>query len=677
MAFEFQGRSFRKIGVIGSGQIGPDIALYFAKVFSRHGVEVVVVDISEEALARGEKKLLKKVAKGEESGAFSKDWARAMRESVTFTSDYGRLDDAEFLVEAATEDKGLKGKIFADLERRCAADAIFASNSSHLEPDRIFEGLERKDRSLVIHYFFPAERNPMVEIVPSRDTDPGLATFLMDLYESVGKVPIRAGSRYGYALDPVFEGVFQAAALLVEEGVGTTKEVDAVACKALGLTVGPFTAMNLTGGNPITNVGLDHYTTKIHSWFRPPEILKKAVADGTVWETPKRGEKVDVDPDRAGRITKALRGAFFGLCAEIVDSGVSNIDDMDMAVELALDMKPPFRFMNDLGTSEALRLVRDYASAHEGFPVPGILREHGEAGKPFTIRRIERKDEDGVAVLKIRRPKVLNALDQGVFDELRERIEEIEADDSVKAAVLTGFGVKAFVSGADVHFLARIENPEEGERTSLDSQDALNRVEGCSKPIVCAYNGLAFGGGNELAMACHYRIARSDLKVLAAQPEPNLGIIPGAGGTQRLPRLVGFAKASELLRTGRPVSAAEALEAGLVSELVDGTIADLRRRAIEVARELAEGRREDARAPAGPMTDAPDELPPVELGHLSKAVDRVLCEAVLEGAKLPLAEGLKLEARKFGEVCALEDMRIGVANFIENGPRSKASFVHR
>jgi enoyl-CoA hydratase/3-hydroxyacyl-CoA dehydrogenase len=461
MAYSFQGRSFQKIGVIGSGQIGPDIALYFSKVLSRQGVEIVVVDISDEALAKGEKKFSKKIAKGEETGAFDADWASAMRGAVTWTSDYGQLADADFIVEAATEDQGLKGRIFGDLEKRCRPDTIFASNSSHLEPERIFEGIKDKSRTLVIHYFFPAERNPMVELVPGAETSSELTALLKGFYEVIGKVPIVVGSRYGYALDPVFEGVFQAAALLAESGVATPKEIDAVATKALGLGVGPFTAMNLTGGNPITAVGLDNYTSRIHEWYRTPQILKDAVASGTPWEVPGRGEKVEVSDDKRAAITDALRGAFFGICTEIVDSGISNVDDMDMSVELGLVMKAPFRFMNELGTAEALRLVQAYAASNPGFPVPALLKQHGQENQPFEVKHITREDKDGVAVLTIRRPAVLNALNQAVFDELRGTFAALDADDSVQAIVLTGFGVKAFVSGADVHFLAKIESVEQ------------------------------------------------------------------------------------------------------------------------------------------------------------------------------------------------------------------------
>lgn len=677
MAFEFQGRSFQKIGVIGSGQIGPDIALYFAKVLCRDGVEVVVVDISEEALAKGEKKLHKKVDRGQESGAFKPDHAAAMKAAVTFTSDYGQVADAQFIVEAATEDKSLKGRIFGDLEKRCGPDTIFASNSSHLEPELIFEGLTKKSRSLVIHYFFPAERNPMVEIVPSKDTTPELTRFLLDFYEVIGKCPIQAGARYGYALDPVFEGVFQAAAMLAESGAGTTKEIDTVACKALGLTIGPFTAMNLTGGNPITAVGLGNYHTRIQPWYHTPQILTDQLVKDEPWDVPGRGEKVEVSADKAEVIGRALQGAFFGICSEIVDSGVSTVDDMNMAVELALDMMPPFASMNRIGTDKALALVQAYAAEHEGFPVPDILEEHGCEARPFEIHTVMREDRDGVAVLTIRRPRVLNALDQSVFDELEARFSAIQKDDSVQAAVLTGFGVKAFVSGADVRFLSKIESVEHGAETSASSQRVFNLIEDLGKPVVCAYNGLAFGGGNELAMSCSYRVARKGQKPLAAQPEVNLGIIPGAGGTQRLPRLVGFEAAAELLRTGRPFSAVEAHEMGLVQELVEGTVVDLESRAVEVAKELAAGTRESASVPEAPMSDVPDSLPGMDLGHLSQAVDKLLVEAILEGARLPLKEGIALEARKFGEVCGLEDMRIGVENFMTKGPRSKAPFVHR
>lgn len=675
MSIDILDRKVGRIAVIGSGQIGPDIALHFSKVFAPQGTPVVVVDISEEALAAGRAKLDKKVDRGIASGAFTEEGGAAMKENVTFTTDYEQVRGSDLVVEAATEDRELKGRIFSQIEALVDDGAILCSNSSHLEPEVIFEPIARKDRTLVVHYFFPAERNPIVEVVPGAETAPEIGRAVADFYEAIGKVPITVGSRYGYAIDPIFEGLFLASALLVEEGVATSREVDAVACEALGYTVGPFTAMNLTGGNPITNVGLDHYTTKIHGWFRSPTILKDAVAAGTAWETPARGETVEVDEAKRVAVTEALRGAYFGIVGEIVDSGISNVADLDMAVEIALDMFAPFRLMNRLGVGETLRLVTQYAERNPGFPVPACIRAQADADVPFEIPTVLRRDIDEVAVITIRRPKALNALNDEAFSQIERHIAEVEADPSVVGAVITGFGVKAFVSGADVKFLAKIESTEMGFDTSWGSNRSLLAVEACGKPIVCAMNGLAFGGGNELAMACDARIARAGQRTFVGQPEPNLGIIPGAGGTQRLPRWVGVENAARILRTGRPISSAEAREIGLISEEVEGTNRELVDRAIAIVRCAANGEAPLPGIERGPI-DVPDSLGEVELGHLSRAVDAILCRAITEGCRKPLEEGVEFESRMFGEVCGTQDFRIGVRNFLENGPRTPAEFTH-
>ncbi|MBL8751574.1 MAG: 3-hydroxyacyl-CoA dehydrogenase/enoyl-CoA hydratase family protein, partial [Planctomycetes bacterium] len=470
MSFTHAGRSLSKVAVIGSGQIGPDIALYFAKVLSPFGVQTVVVDVSEDALAKGKAKLEKKVAKGVETNAFTPDQQKQMVGSLTWTSDYAKIAGCELVVEAATENKELKGKIFAQVEGLASPDAILVSNSSHLEPEVIFANTKKKDRTGVVHYFFPAERNLMVEVVPGKDTAPATKSWLLSFYEAIGKVPIPVKSRYGYALDPVFEGLFFACALLAEAGVGTTKQIDVVCKKTFKMGVGSFTAMNLTGGNPITAVGLDNYTTKINSWFRTPQSLKDKVAKKENWDVPARGEVVDVPDALAAQIRDELLGAYFGICGEIVDAGLVTIADFNMGLEIALDMKPAFTFMNELGTKKALELVQAYAKKQKGFPVPKCVEAHGRENRPFDVPVVLREDRDGVAVLTIRRPKVLNALDQSVFEEIKRRFEECDRDPKVKGIVLTGFGKKAFVSGADVNFLAKIDSVAMGERTSRASQ---------------------------------------------------------------------------------------------------------------------------------------------------------------------------------------------------------------
>ena len=231
--------------------------------------------------------------------------------------------------------------------------------------------------------------------------------------------------------------MFLAAALLVEQGVASSREVDQVACDVLDYTVGPFTAMNLTGGNPITAVGLDNYHEKIHSWFRTPEILRKAVADETPWEVPGRGEKIEVPEETFNAVRDALLGAYFGIVGEIVDSNISNVADMDMTVETALDVKAPFRLMNTLGIKESLALAEKYAAGHPGFPVPSCLQEQAEKETPFPIPLVLRQDHGRIAHVLVRRPRHLNALNNEAFLQIEEHFKALSTDSQIDGVLLT------------------------------------------------------------------------------------------------------------------------------------------------------------------------------------------------------------------------------------------------
>lgn len=651
-----------RIGVVGSGQIGPDIALFFSKTLHARGVPVVVVDVSTDALKAGSDRTRKKLDKGVETGAFKKDEADAIFRNLTFTPDYEALRGADFVIEAATERIDVKRAIVAKLEALCPDSAVLASNSSHMEPEAIFAESRLPGRGLVIHYFFPAERSRLVEIVPGEKTDPAVADACMKFYDGMGKVPILVKSRYGYAVDPIFEGIFQAAAQCVEEGLATTKQVDTIAVRALGLGVGPFTAMNLTGGNPITQHGLNEMGRKVRPWFRSPKILDERIAAGKPWDAAARGETVTVDEKTYDAVSKRLLGAYFGLACEVLDSGITNVADLEMAVQLGLVMNPPFASMNQVGVTRARALV----AAVPGFGVPKCLAERGDT--PWEIPCVERRDVGEFAVVTIRRPQVLNALNQDVFAQLARHFLEIRADRRIRGAVLTGSGTKAFVSGADIGMLAAIASPEQGVEMSLKSQEPLNLIENLGKPVVCALNGLAFGGGSELALACTARIARSGLPVLAAQPEVKLGIIPGAGGTQRLPRVVPLEKAWEMLRTGRAISSDEALRIGYVHRLADGDV-------VEAALAWLRSGVDVPRIPTEPLRVA-EPAAPVDIGPLSKKIDEILRRAILEGAAMPLADGLRFEARMFGECCRTRDMKIGMENFVKSGPKKPAAFVH-
>ena len=675
MSYHFKDVTIDRIGIVGSGQIGPDIALHFAQALHAFQVPVTVVDVAASALERGRIRIAEKLAKGKERGEWSAETAGAIGGLLHFTDDYEALRGASLIIEAATENLPIKHAIFAKVAALCGPKTILASNSSHIAPDDIFSELDAslRARTLVAHYFFPADRNIVVELVSGRDTAPGLVDSLVTFYEAIGKLPVRVGGRYGFAVNPIFEGLVLAAILAVEEGLGSTKEVDAVTRKSLNMGVGPFTAMNLTGGNPITHHALDEMTTKLGPWFRTPQLLKDAVTHGTPWEVPKRDERIKVPAERERAISDAMRGAYFGLAGQILDTRIITLADLEVSVEAGLAVRAPFQFMNDIGVPAAQALIERYAATHPGFGVPACVKAQASSSLPFRIDHVLRHDHGNIAVLTIRRPRVLNALNEAVYQQLHEHALALQADPKIAGVVLTGFGTRSFVSGADVNFLAKIKTPQEGTATSEASKQAGNLIERLGKPVICALNGSAIGGGSELALCCTARIARRGLALAFAQPETNLGIIPGAGGTQRLPRLVGIERAAAMLRVGQPLSGSDAVKCGLLREEVEG---DLVVAAVALARAAARG---DIKLPGidpGPMK-TPAELPPVELGHRSRAVDQLVCRAILEGCRMPLADGLRLESELFGAGCALEDMRIGVQNFLTNGPKAKAEFVHR
>ena len=673
MSFTMFGRTIRKIGVIGSGNIGPDIALHFSQNLYSYGVPVVVVDILQTALDSGSKKAESKMAKAVEKKIFKKEETDAIFRNILFTTDYGKLSDADLVIEAAFERLDVKHKIFAQLEETCPKTAILASNSSHIPPEEIFPNMKDKARCLVLHYFFPAERNILMEIVPMKETDPALVEYSMKLYEFIGKAPIVVKSRFGFAVNPFFEGMFLTTILAIEKGLATVKQTDTIVQKTLGMGVGPCTGHNLAGGNPLTQHGLPIYTSIIMPWFRSPKILDDRVKSGIAWETAARGEQVEYSQEIYEAISNRVMGAFFGIACEIVESGITNIGDLDMAIEVGLVMTPPFRLMNRVGIKKALELVENYAKENPGFKVTEMLRRQAASGKPWKIPVVIREDKGDVAIVKIRRPNALNALNRDVFDQLEEIFTNIQKDTKIKAAVLAGFGTRAFVSGADIGMLAALKTPEEAEAGCRRDKAVLALIENLGKPVVCAMNGLAFGGGNELAMACTARIAKKGQKAFVAQPEPRLGIIPGAGGTQRLPRLVEIEKAWPILRTGNPISSAQAKEIGLIQEEVEG---DLIEKAIDMVKNILSGKVRVPPIKKDPIP-IPSKLPEVDIGHFSRKIDSLLQKAILEGAKMTLEEGLKWESKVFGECLLTEDMRIGMENFMKNGPKVNASFVHK
>lgn len=239
----------------------------------------------------------------------------------------------------------------------------------------------------------------------------------------------------------------------------------------------------------------------------------------------------------------------------------------------------------------------------------------------------------GIAFVTVNRPEVRNALNAQTVGELKTAFEQVKNDDEVRVVILTGAGEKAFVAGADINELA-LQTPVSGKEYALAGQAVFDSIEQLGKPAIAAVNGYALGGGCELAMACTFRIASEN--AVLGQPEVKLGIVPGYGGTQRLPRLVGKGRAMQILLTGDMIPAAEALRIGLVNQVVPWE--SLMTTAIEIAKKI--------------MANAPLAV-------------KFCIEAVNRGTEMTQQEGEFLEATLFGLCCATDDMREGTRSFLE------------
>ena len=251
----------------------------------------------------------------------------------------------------------------------------------------------------------------------------------------------------------------------------------------------------------------------------------------------------------------------------------------------------------------------------------------------MTFENLLLERDGAVAILTVNRPHVLNALNGQTLTELSAALAEFKADASVRAIIVTGSGEKAFVAGADINELARL-SPVEGQEHARRGQLTFDAVEQLGKPVIAAINGFALGGGCELAMACTVRLAADTARL--GQPEINLGIIPGYGGSQRLPRLVGRGVALEMLLTGDMIPAQRAYEIGLVNRVVPA--AELQTEARKLAQVLA------SKAPIA---------------------TRYILDLVNHGLDAPLSQGQSLETALFGTIASSEDMREGTKAFLE------------
>ncbi len=645
----------RAIAVIGAGTIGPDIGYYLKSALP--GLKLYLVDVSQKAvdsaLLRFQDYSKKAVAKGKMSEAD----AAAVTGNVVGTLSYADIADCDWVIEAATENLSLKRKIFAQIEAVVRADALITSNTSSLPAAQIFSQMKNKQRATVTHFFAPAWRNPAVEVIRWQEADPAMVEYLRWVFCMTGKVPLVTADVACFMLDRIFDNWCNESAMLLDRA--TAAEVDSVAAEFVH--AGPFFVLNMARGNPIITETNTLQAEEEGEHYRPATIFRSV----DTWITVSPGKRVEVAAITAQAIRERLLGILFSQSVDIVDREIGDAADLDLGCRLALGFKNgPLDLMQRLGeqtTGRALMRLRD---ERPGMPMP---KRGFDAYQDF-LRHILVDDLDGVKVITLRRPEAMNALHDAMTDEILSVIRRFENDSAVTGFVLTGYGTRAFCAGADIgRFTGMLDDAAASEQYARDCSRLLVHLDRMKKPVVAALNGMALGGGLELAMRCHGIVALQ--RAWLQLPEVTLGIVPGIGAMvvpyRRWPQAAGTFNA--MLRQAERLKASRAQELGVVDALADD-YPSLIRLAVTRVGELS-GR-------ITPVADAPVavSIQPVEARSaggqvLSRECIALIEQAIREAAAAPsFAAGLEVGYKAFGRSACTGAAREGITAFKEKRP---------
>jgi enoyl-CoA hydratase/3-hydroxyacyl-CoA dehydrogenase len=643
----------RHVAIIGAGSIGPDIGYYLKSALP--GLALTLIDLQQPALDAALARFRGYAEKAVARGKMKAGQAQAVLADVRTSTDYDAISGADWVLEAATENLALKRRIFADVEARVSPDAIITSNTSSLPAARIFADLRHPRRATVTHFFAPAWRNPAVEVIDWPKADPALVAHLRRLFCETGKLPLVTADAPCFMLDRIFDNWCNESALLLDRA--TAAEVDSVAADFVH--AGPFFVLNLARGNPIIVETNTLQADEEGEHYRPASIFRSVDR----WVTVGPNQRVEVADEQASAIRDRLLGVLFSQSVDILDRGIGEPADLDLGCKVALGFKRgPLELMRELGEAETARILQRFVRERPGMPAPK---------RPLAdYQRFERHvlvdDLDGVKVITLRRPEALNALHDEMTDEILAVICRHEHDDAVAGFVITGYGTRAFCAGADIgRFPSMLGDAEASAQYARDCSRLLVHLDAMAKPVVAAINGMALGGGFELAMRCHALVATRDAWMQL--PEVTLGIVPGIGAMvvpyRRWPAAA--AVFHGMLRRADKLKAVRAHELGIVDALADDP-PSLVAAAVARVRALA-GQRQ-------PIPDSPVALPPFadDAGQaaggatLSRATVALIEGAVREAAAAPtLAAALEAGYRAFGASACTAAAREGIAAFHE------------
>jgi len=637
-----------RLAVIGAGEMGHGIA----ELAALHGHEVRMRDIKPEFLDRGMERIRWSLGKLVEKNQIRQDQMQQALDRIHTTLDIGEAcNNADVAIEAVFEDLDLKKRVFQELDHAAPKKTILASNTSALPITKMALVTKRPKQVVGMHFFNPPMLMPLIEVIRADTTSDATLEVAVDLSKSLGKTVVVVkkdvpGFITTRVLGPYFE---EAARIHDEEGI-PIETIDAAMRFRAGFPMGPFELAD--------QVGIDVLHHLIKNANRPTPRSVQALM-----EAKKLGRKVGEGfyPYKAGRprLTPEMGQSFDPIrilapmineAGELLALDVASPAEIDEAMRLGTAFpKGPLATADDLGIDVVLADLKERKGAKpakilEEMAARGDLgtktgrgfyeHKEGGGGMNFETLLVSKDAETHVATVALNRPDRLNTMSPQVFDELEKALAELEKDEAVRCLVITGAGDRSFSAGADLTSFSDISKAFKVWQFSRRGQEVLNRLANFSKPTLAAINGHCFGGGLELALACDFRIAAKRAKL--GLTEVSLGLVPGAGGTQRLVRMLGQAKAKELVLLGARLTSDEAAAMGLVTKTVENEAfsSEVRDFAGRLARQA-----------------------PIAI-RLAKALLNRASDAPIDAA-------LEMEAMAFGLVASTDDIYEGIQAFME------------
>ena len=641
------------VAVLGAGSMGHGIA----EVAALAGYDVQLRDINEELVQEGYDSIEWSLDKLAEKDRIGDSEATAALDRVSPVVPVEEaVGDADLVVEAVPEQMEIKADVWGEVTEHAPEQAVFASNTSSISITDLSERTDRPEQFCGMHFFNPPVRMDLVEVISGGHTDDTTLDAVEGVAEEMGKTPVRVRKDSpGFVVNRVLVPLMNEAAWLVHDGEATIAEVDATTKFDLGLPMGSFELADQVGVDVGYHV-LEYMAAESGDAYDPSPLLAEKVdaeelgkKTGVGFYDYEDGSGAEIPAD-AGRddVRDRLLAVMANEVAGLIGDDVADATDIDRAVKLGAGFPDgPAKLADDRGIAALVETLEDAHEATDAAryePVAHLteLAEtdagfHGgdedSASAGYEFDTLSVTVDGRVGHVELDRPHRMNTISDDLLADLDAAVDALEADDEVRALLLTGAGDRAFSAGADVQSMAAGGgDPLEGTKLSRTGQETFGKLEAADMPVLAAIDGYCLGGGMELATCADMRIGstRSEL----GQPEHDLGLLPGWGGTQRLKHIVGEGRAKEIIFTAERYDAETMADYGFLNEVHEPGALD--ERAWELARDLAAG-------------------PPV--------AQRYTKQAMLAGRDDTDA-GLAVEAQAFGQLMNTDDLMEGVMAFM-------------